>query len=203
MSLSTYAALKTSVAGWMNVSASDLSSQIDDVVTLGETRVYREARTRDAETSYSTAMASGVVSVPSDYVEMKFLYLDGSPTSILERRSAEWVYTEYPTRSSSNRPRFWARDAGSFIFGPYPDSNYTVKGVYYKKFAALSSAVNNQFLNNPDLYLFACLAESEILIGRDSRIPIWEAKYNKILQDVNGLAKREDVSGSTLRMRLG
>ena len=202
MALNTYAALKTAVAGWMRVAAADVSSQIDDVVTLGETRIYREARTRDGEKSYATAMAAGTVSVPSDYVQMKFLYTSATPSVALERRSAEWIYANYPTNTSSGAPRYFGRDAGSFIFGPYPDSNYTVTGVYYQKFAALSSALNNQFLNNPDLYLFACLAESEIILGRDSRIPIWEAKYGRILDDVNGLARAEDASGSTLRMRL-
>ena len=48
---------------------------------------------------------------------------------------------------------------------------------------------------------FACLAESEILIGRDARIPIWEAKYQRILMDVNGADKAEDSSGSSLQMR--
>ena len=203
MSLSTYAALKTSVAGWMNVSASDLSSQIDDVVTLGETRIYRECRSRDGEKSYATAMSSGVLAVPSDYVEFKYLYCSAAPGVPLERRSVEWLYAQYPrVNAGSGIPKYFARDATNFVFGPVADGSYTATGVYYRKFAALSTALNDQFLNNPDLYLFACLAESEILIGRDQRIPIWESKYNKILQDVNGLARREDTSGSTPRMRL-
>ena len=203
MALNTYAALKTSLAGWMNVSAADLSSQIDDVVTVGETRIYREAKTRDGEQSYATAMAGGVLSVPSDYVEMKVIYCSANPGVPLERRSLEWLYANYPRVSaSSGIPQFFSRDGSNFVFGPVPDGSYTATAVYYRKFPALSTATNNQFLNNPDLYLFACLAESEILIGRDARIPLWEAKYNKILADANGLARREDSSGSTPRMRM-
>jgi len=203
MSLSTYSGLKSSVAGWMNVSASDLSGQIDDLVTIAETRIYREARTRDGEQSYATAMASGVLAVPSDYVEFKYLYCSASPGTPLERRPIDWLYSNYPrVNASSGIPQYFARDGTNFVFGPVPDGSYTATGVYYKKFAALSSAVNNQFLNNPDLYLFACLAESEILIGRDARIPLWEAKYGKILADANGLNERENSSGSSLRMRL-
>lgn len=202
MSINTYATLKSSIAGWMNVSAADLSSQIDNIITIGESRIYREAKTRDGEKSYATAITNGVLSVPSDYVEMKFLYCSAAPNTPLERRSVEWLYSIYPrVTASSGIPKYFARDASNFVFGPTPDGSYTVTGVYYQKFAALSSALNNQFLNNPDLYLFACLAESEILIGRDSRIPVWEAKYGKILDDVNGLSRREDNSGSTPRMR--
>lgn len=203
MAINTYATLKSSVAGWMNVSAADLSSQIDDIVTIAESRIYREAKTRDGEESYATAMAGGVLSVPSDYVEMKVIYCSANPGVPLERRSIEWLYSAYPRVSaSSGVPKYFSRDGSSFVFGPVPDGSYTATAIYYKKFPALSTGTNNQFLNNPDLYLFACLAESEILIGRDARIPLWEAKYNKILSDANGLARREDASGSTPRMRM-
>ena len=202
MSLSTYAGLQAAITGIMNITASDISSQIADVITLGETRISREARTKDGEKAYATAIASGVLAVPSDYVEMKYLYCSAAPNTPLERRSVEWLYSQYPRVSaSSGVPRYFARDATNFVFGPTPDGSYTVTGCYYQKFAALSTSTNAQFLANPDLYLFACLAESEYLIGRDSRVPLWEAKYNKILQDANGLRERENISGSTPRMR--
>lgn len=201
MTISTYAGLKTAITSWLDIKVADLSTVVDDLVTIGEARINREARTRDQEASMSTAIASGVVAVPSDYVAMKFAYIDGTPTQILERRTAEDIYAKYSTRSASGKPTVYAREGSNFIFGPYPNSGYTMKGVYYKKFSALSSAAHALFTNNPDLYLFACLAESEIVIGRDERVPLWEAKYKLILADVNGQAKAEDVSGSTLRVR--
>lgn len=201
MAITTYAQLKTAVTSWLDITASDLTSVIDDLVTVGELRIFRECRTRDMEDSISTAISSGTIALPSGYVELKHARIDGTPSQPLERRSAEALYEMYPTRSSSGKPQFIAREGSTFIFGPYPDSGYTVKGVYYKRLTAVASSANALFTANPDLYLFACLAESEIVIGRDARIPIWEAKYNKILADVNGEDRREQASGSTLRMR--
>lgn len=209
MAITTYAELKTAVARWTGGSDAStaatlgLTDSIDDLVTVAESRIFRETRTKDTEASLSTAIASGVIAVPSDYIALKFSYVDGTPVQKLERRSAEWIYSNYGTRSANGKPKFIARETTNFIFGPYPDSGYTIKGVYFKKLAALSTAVHNLFTNNPDLYLFGCLAESIILIGRDDRIPLWEAKYIKILNDVNGFARAEDVSGSSLQMRLG
>ncbi len=74
--------------------------------------------------------------------------------------------------------------------------------MYYKRLAALSTGTNNLFLNNPDLYLFACLAEAGILIGPDSRIPIWETKYQKILASVNGMSENAEYFGGSLRTRI-
>lgn len=203
MALTTYAELKTAVTSWMDVTASDLSTKIDDVITLGEKRIFREAFNKDTESPLSGTVSSGVVAVPADYIKLKFAYIDGTPTQKLGRRTAEWIYGNYGTRSANGKPKYIARQASNFIFGPYPDSGYSVIGVYYKKPGTLSSAVYDLFSNNPDLFLFAGLAESELLIGRDSRIATWEAKYNKILNDVNMLAKSEESSGGDLQMRLG
>ena len=202
MTISTYAELQTSVASWLDVTSADLSSTIADLITVAETRIFREARTKDMETVLNAAIASGVLPLPAGYIELKFAYIDGSPVTHLERRSPEWIYGSYTQRSGSGTPNFIAREATNFIFGPYPDSAYTVKGVYYKNIGPLSSAVHALFTNNPDLYLFACLAESIIVIGNDSRIALWETKYQKILADVNGMDKRENSSGSGLRMRI-
>ena len=202
MALGTYAQLKTAITYWLDISSTDLTNQIDDLVTLGEKRIFRESKTKDQETALSVAIASGVAAVPNDYVALKFVYINSDPTAFLERRSAEWIYAAFPQRGASGKPQFIAREGSNFIFGPYPDSNYTIKGVYYKTAGTLSSSVYDLFTNNPDLYLFACLAESEPIIGRDKRIVIWEAKYQKILADVNAISAREDASGGTLRMRL-
>lgn len=203
MAITTYAELKTAVTSWMDITASDISTKIDDLVTIAEKRIHREAFSRDTEVALSGTVSSGVVAVPSDYIKLKFAYIDGTPVQKLERRTAEWIYAEYGTRSANGRPKYIGRQASNFIFGPYPDSAYSVIGVYYGKPGTLSSAVYNLFTNNPDLFLFACLAESELLVGRDARIATWEAKYNKILNDVNLLAKTEESSGGDLQMRLG
>lgn len=204
MAITTYATLEAAVSSWLDIDSSNISNQIADIVMLAEQRILREARTKDNEATLAlTIGATGQAALPADYVALKFCYITTSPSYALERRSAEWIYSEYPARTSSGMPRFIAREGSNFIFGPYPDSGYSIAGVYYKSLGPLSSAVYDLFTNNPDLYLFGCLAEAELIIGRDPRVAIWESKYQRILSDVNGFSKAEDNSGSTLRMRLG
>lgn len=154
------------------------------------------------ENALSDTIALGVIALPTGYTDLKFAYVNTTPTVHLERRSAEWIYQNYPDRVATGTPKFIARETTNFIFGPFPDSTYTVKGVYYKRFSPLSSATNALFTSNPDLYLFACLAESEPLLGRDGRIALWNAKYQQILAQVNGEDRMEQASGSGLRIRL-
>jgi hypothetical protein len=209
MAITTYSELKTAVARWTAGSDSataasmGLTDSIDDLVTIAESRIFRETRTADTEASMSTSIGSGVVALPTNFISIKFLYINSSPTQILEPKPAEWIYQNYPQRSSDGRPKVVGRDGSNLIFGPYPDSNYSIGGVYYKRLGALSSGVHALFTNNPDLYLFGCLAESAILIGQDSRIALWEQKYQKILNDVNNASRNSEYGGGNLRMRLG
>lgn len=208
MSFASYTSFGTSLATWLlNTNTATITdvgvSMVGDLITLGENRLFREARTRDMEVAMSTAIGSGVVAVPSGYVTAKNVYLSGTPTQKLERRSVEWIYEHYPNRSSESKPSFFAREATNFIFGPYPDSNYTFNMVYYKHLTAISgAAVNALFTANPDLYLFACLSEGDMVIGRDPRIQVWEAKYRNVLTQVNGEDSSEGGSGSSLQMRV-
>ena len=196
MSIASYSELKTAVANWLN--RSDLTSYVPDIITFGEKRIYRDLRIRAMETALSSAISSGVVALPSDYVELKFAYVNGSPTRILKRRQPDFIYEKYPTRSADAKPNFIAREASNFIFGPYPDSGYTIKGVYYKRLDPLSdSNTTNWFTANaPDLLLYASLVEAEPFLKNDSRIATWESFYQRVKNQVQDEDMRENHSGS-------
>ena len=203
MALGTYSDLQTAIATWLN--RTDLTAYIPDFIALAEERVYRNLRVKAMETALNDTIASGVIAVPSDYIELKSAYIDGSPTYALERLSVEEIYTKYPTRASSAKPLYIAREGESFIFGPYPDSAYTVKGIYYARLAALSATNTSNWLTThaPSLLLFASLAEAAPFLKDDQRVVIWETKFLAQLSDANKADKREGMRGSTLAMSAG
>lgn len=200
MAISTYSDLKNSLASWLN--RDNLTSYIPDFIALGEARIYRELRIRAMETALSSTIASGVIAVPSDYVEMKYCYVDGSPSQHLLRKTAQWILEKYPTRSSDGKPKYFAQDAGNFIFGPYPDDAYTIKGTYYKRLTALSdSNTTNWFTTNaPGILLFAALLEAEAFMKNDPRIELWDAKYEEEKATIMREENAEQFSGSPLYM---
>lgn len=198
MSIASYSELKTSVANWLK--RADLTTYIPDLIAFGELRIYRDLRIRAMETALNTAISSGVLAVPSGYVEMKHAYINATPVQWLQRKTAEWIYQKYPTRSSDASPKYFAREADNLIFGPYPDSGYTVKGIYYKKLDALSdSNTTNWFTTNaPDLLLFATLCEAEPFMKNDARMMLWEQKYEAVKNAVQKRDDQEEFSGSVL-----
>ena len=198
MALTTYAELKTALSTWTR--RADITTYADDLITVAEGRIFKEVRSREMEAALSVLMASGVASVPADYVELKNAYIDGTPIKNLERKSPEWILREYPLRSSSGKPGYIARDVDSFIFGCFPDSAYTVKGTYYKKLTAVSSSVNSLFTNQPDLYLSACLAEAFRFLRNDNMTEYWDNRYMGIRDSISTQYRAEKVSGGPLTM---
>ena len=200
MSIANYSELKTAVANWLN--RSDLTTYIPDFVTLGEAMIYRELRINAMETALNVTISSGVAAAPSDYVELKHAYLDGAPTRYLKRKDARFIYEKYPVRSSDSRPAFIAKEGSNFIFGPYPDSAYTVKGIYYARLEALSdSNTTNWFTTNaPDILLYASLMSAEPFLKNDSRLLVWGSLYENIKDDIQREENNEQFSGGGLSM---
>lgn len=200
MSITTYQELQTAVSNWLH--RSDLSSYTADFITLGESRINSSLRVQAMETS--TTIAATSAALPSDYIEMKDAFISSTtPYYDLERKNAEWIYSKYPDRASTGIPKFIARDRTNFIFGPAPDSAYSVTVVYYKHLSALSGATNTVFTTYPGLYLFAALAETAPFLKDDKRVALWEAKYQELFKRVQDEDDREDFSGSILRVTPG
>jgi len=198
--MNSFTTIETAIANWLD--RSDLAGVIPAFIASAEARMYRDLRVAAMETAISETITAGVVAVPDGYLEMKHLYINGAPVQKLQRKTAEWIYTNYPSRAADAKPLFFAREAGNFIFGPYSDSTYTVKGVYYKRLTALSvSNETNWFTTNaPDLILFAALAEAEPYLGNDPRFVLWQSKYDTVRAAVQKQDTAEEFSGSILQV---
>ena len=102
--ITDYASLQTAIAATLH--RNDLTALIPVFIADAEERIYNDIRIQAMEASYSQAIASGVVAIPAGFLEWKFLYVDGSSAHKLTRKSAEWIYTNYPTRAAEGTPVF-------------------------------------------------------------------------------------------------
>jgi len=201
--ITSYATLQTSIASFLH--RTDMTAIIKEFIADAEIRIANDLRIKAMEASFSEAIASGTVALPSGFLEWKFLYVDGDSAQKLERRDAEWIYTNYPSRSSGGKPVFFSREGETLIFGPYPDSTYTIKGRYYKKLDALSdSNTTNWFITNaPDLLRYAALCEAAPYIQNDARINVFESKYQMAKERIKRTERMEATSGSLLTAKAG
>lgn len=211
MALKTLADLKNELYQFSNSASGDYNSlggTIDSIIVFAENRIFREVRCREMEQTLTSTVtiASGVLTLPNDFVDLKYMYLkDSQPYRFLENRTAGWVRKRYPNRAASGKPLFVAREGGSFIFGPYPDTGttYTVGGYYWGRPTTLigtttTASCNLVYQTHPDLYLAACVAETPRFFAFNDQIAAWESKYQQIRNNLLEEVKTEFYEGSEI-----
>jgi hypothetical protein len=199
--INSYATLVTATEDYL--ARSDLTSWVPNFLQNSQKKLYRSLRIRPMETALSVTIASGVAALPADYLDLKYAYVNASPVKFLERVTPEEIYRNYPVRSASGKPHWIAREAENFIFGPYPDSTYSIAGIYYKQLDLLSaSSTTNWFTTNaPEVLLYGALLEAQPFLMNDKRIPVWQALFNEAIDTIDRQERREKHSGSTLQVR--
>lgn len=199
--IADYASLQTAIATTLH--RNDLTALIPVFIADAEERIYNDIRIQAMEASYSQAIASGVVAIPAGFLEWKFLYVDSAHK--LTRKSAEWIYTNYPTRAAEGTPVFFAREGGSLIFGPYPTDGLTVKGLYYKRLPALSDSNTTNWLieNAPDLLRYAALTEAAVHTRDADAHQLFDGKTVQLVKRIQRTDDREAFSGSVLSVTRG
>ena len=181
-----------------------MSSFTENFIQNAESKIYKRLRVREMEVTLNGTTSSGVLATPTRYVGLKYAYVNGSPVQWLDVEDPEYIYKQYPTRSAGGKPCVIAREAGNFIFGPFPDGDYTINGIYYQKPDDLRTTTTNSILtNNPDLFLFESLIDAALFIGGHPKLPEWEKGAARAWAAVETDSKKESHSGGSLRSRVG
>ena len=190
MAFTNYTDLKATIADYL--ARSDLTTQIPDFISLAEKRLGRDLRIRQMLKVVTATMTAGdaTVSLPSDFVAMKDIHLDGNPTNVISFLSTSNFFRNARV-SQSGVPINYTLIGSEFQFAPVPDSAYTIRMVYYYKPEELSNSnSSNLFLATcPDLLLYAALGEAEPYLMNDERLQTWSALYQRGL---DSLTKSDD-----------
>lgn len=197
MSISTYAELQTAVSNW--VDRSDLTARIPEFISICEARVNRRLRIRETQVEADVTITGGTrtAALPSDFAEVRRLYLNASPIKRLEYMTPNDYWDRF-VATVSGKPTAFTIEASNIVLGPIPDGSYTGKLLYYKNLAALSSSAHAVFTANPDLYLYGSLLAAEPFLKNDKRVSLWESQFNNILMELEVQSQR--VQGP-MRMR--
>jgi hypothetical protein len=179
----TYAELATAVSDWMR--RTDLTSYVNDLILMGESRINREVKARQMEQRVSATPTTKYVSLPSDFLSMRGVRVQGDTKGWRDYITPDHYFQMFASSESDSTAKVYTVFGDELIFPSTPTGD--VELWYYKKLSALSGTSNTLFTANPDLYLFAALAETVVFIKNDARVALWEAKYTNIKNQVNGV----------------
>lgn len=202
MSLSNYTDLVASVASWMN--RTDLTAVIPDFVTIAESRIARDLRLRKQITSstLTTSTTTRAVTLPSGFLEFSSINIDGTPDTIVQVVTPEYLDAKYPEGGYSAKPIVCAVEGDSVLFGPTPDSAYTVNIEYFARFPGLAANSTNWLMtNHPNVYLSACMAQGALYTLDKTGAAEWNAVYKGEIAELQKDDQNAIHSGSVLRVK--
>jgi hypothetical protein len=202
MSITTYAELQTTIAGYL--ARSDLTTQIPDFIRLAETRLRRDLRIRQMLNTTTLTCTSGTatVTIPSDFLEVKDFVVTGNPVMPLNYESPS-LFSRNSRSMDAGKPLNYTVLATTFKLAPIPDSNYTLSLVYSiaPPFLSTSNTSNTFLTVCPDLLLYASLLEAEPYLMNDARINTWGTMFDRAMSSLTRSDEKGQYSGVPLAMQ--
>lgn len=196
MALTNYGELKTAVANWLE--RDDLTNRIPEFIALAENRIGQTIRVRTMESSATIAATTAVqsYSLPTRYVQFRRVYITGTPEKRLEYRTPINFWSMYAPLADA-KPDVFTIEGENILFGPTPDSSYTVDVLYYQRLAAFSADVDtNSLLSEAaGLYLYGALVEAAPYLENDPRLLIWAQMWEDLKARVEAADRRDRFSG--------
>lgn len=204
MQFASYAAFRTSLQ-WLiegdEITNTFSVNTLDLIIGLAEERVYRELRASTMLTSLSVVVAGNAATLPATLLELKEVYFSGEkPLAIIPLERLRALEADASTTGAD--VRFCAQDGDTLRF--WPTASGTVLGKYWAKPTALATitwALATTFARYPQVFVYACLSEAMSFLGMDSRLPVWEQKYQQALADAMHDERIRVYGGSPLRVR--
>jgi hypothetical protein len=192
MALSNYSDLLSAVSGWLN-RGSDLDTRIPDFIKLAEAEFNRKLRTLEMEITSTATLTGDAIAVPTDFLGLRSIKIDNTA---LEYVAPSEIYDNEATGSYPTR---YTVTDGQFVFRPAPSSG-SVEIAYYGALPALTVSNTTNWLMTrwPDLYLFAVCAQAEFYVWNDPRVPLWKARAEEIMEQINRQTFSERHGGRRL-----
>lgn len=192
----------------------DIANYQDYFIQSAELRIYKDLFAKNIgngsiwlETPFSTTIGTSSISLPTGYLALKYaLVLSGTGyVKTLLYKDPQWIYTNYPVRAPAAMPAYIARDGNQFVFGPSPDSNYTVQGYYYATLPPISATNPQTWMTTyiPDVFLAAAMIEVQKFLKDYAALKLWVSIYESKLDSAVSSDKAERLSPGTLTMELG
>lgn len=138
----------------------------------------------------TTTAGTETVSLPATMAGIKFFSVQSNPVQILQPKDFTTLINDEPT-TTGNKPTAFSTVANTTAYlRPIPDSTYSLRLIYWKKLAALTTTTTNPlFDSHPDIYLAAASVELGALLQDDAYMSKWRVVYDQKMNDLTAQDK--------------
>jgi len=173
--------------------------ELNDCIVMAEARFNRVLRVPDMETIATATATSEATTLPTDFLEMRAVYVNGTTRYELVGMSPIEMAAAYG--GDTGYPVGYCLAAGQIRLAPIPASSTSLTMVYYAKIEAISENNPDNWLltDHPDIYMYSVLAATEAYLVNDDRILIWKSAADEALEELKAQGRRAR-HGSNLAM---
>jgi hypothetical protein len=204
MAISNFGELQTAVENHLGKDYDN--ERVSEWITLGLSYINRRLRIRLMETSSTLVTVAGTrtVALPTDYLQFRRLYIDGSPVQKLNHMSPLTYWSKHISAETS-KPKEFTIEGENILLGPIPDTIYNLPVVYFKSVSdfSLSTDTNTLLTKSPDLYLYSALRAAYIYKGEgvEDKAVLADSAVERILREMHREDKRDRHSGDAIQIR--
>lgn len=170
---------------------------IQQVIALGERRIYRELRSGLNEKAWGLTVTSNSITLPTDFIASSVAHFGKLP---LEPVSEDVLLEK--NLSATGDCRYFAKAGNTLVFSPAVADGTALQGRYYCRLPALDDVTlptNALFAENEDLFIYAALTESAPFFEQDGRVQLWNTKYSSIRDAINSNDHRAAYSSGRMK----
>jgi len=195
----TYSELKTNIANYLN--RSDLTSEIDIFIDNTEAELNRRLRVADQVKRATATAENQYLALPNDWLEAINIEITSNDFRPLMQMSIESldVYRK-ANNNVTGQPIYYALVDNTMELAPTPDAEYTLQLTYFSKIDALSDSNTTNFVltSHPDIYLYGSLKHASVFLMEDERAPLFNAQFEKSLEELRMQQERAEFSKGSL-----
>lgn len=207
MAIGTYAQLQTAVAD--HLMRADLNSFFPDLITLAEGTLnfglkgdgydISPLRTRDMETTSTLEPTSGVVTLPSTFIEPRRVVEVASIRRPLEYLTPEMADYYYPTRSSGLANHYTIIGSSLYTF---PLASNDIEVQHYRTIPPLASNDPNWLLTkSPGIYLRATLVQAALFLQEAAQAALHLPMLKALVAGMNATDRRASDANAGVYLR--
>ena len=198
----TYSELKSLIQNYLQNTETTFVNDLPKIIEQAEERILKTVRLPVFRKNVTGTLATGnkYLATPSDFLDnFSLAVINGSNQEFLYYKDVNFIREAYPNASTTGTPKHYGLfDDTSFIFGPTPDSNYSVELHYFYRPASITAGADSGTTwlatNAVNALLYGSLLESYVYMkGEPDVMNMYEKRFLESLGRLKSLAEGENT----------
>lgn len=187
MTISTFAALRTEIANWLN-RTNLVTADLSQFVTLAEVDIRNEIEVREKELTATGTMVADGFTPPSGYLHVRELIVNDIPSRYLPPEM-------FQVKVVSNTPGYYTTAGNLIKVSEGNGSTYDLR--YVGGITALSADGDSNWVlaNAPNIYLWAGLKYGSVFLRDPQAASGYDALFKEAAATLNTTERKAKYSG--------